>query len=74
MKKIKHLDKVILGENIRMARLKKRVSQRELAEFCGVKQSKISTVERGECFPSIELAFNIATFLGVKLEDLAPRN
>lgn len=58
------------GENVRMNRLKKRIPQHLLAEHCGVKQSNISMIERGESSPSLELAIKLSIALGISLDEL----
>lgn len=40
--------KTYVGDAIRMARLRRRISQRELAELSGVTESAICKIERGE--------------------------
>ncbi len=59
--------KVILGKNIKTYRLKKRLSQTQLAEMVDVSFRYISYVECGKSFPSAEVLEAIAHSLGVQI-------
>ena len=48
-----------------MARAEKNLTQKELSELSGVRQSNISRIERGMCIPTLEA---IAKGLGKKLK------
>lgn len=37
-----------VGDEIRMARLRRKLSQKELAEMCGITQAALCKIERGE--------------------------
>jgi len=50
------------------ARIKRKLSQRKLAESIGIKQSSLARVEGGKHMPSIAMLDKIATGLGKKLE------
>lgn len=45
-------------------------SQRELAEFLNVSRVKLSLIENNVKSPSLEIALQIAEFLGVDLADV----
>ena len=46
------------------------VSQEELAKHLGVSRQTISSIENGRYNPSIVLAFKIADFFNLKIEDI----
>lgn len=50
------------------ARIKRKLSQRALAESIGLKQSSLARVESGKHMPSIEMLTKIAQGLGKRLE------
>lgn len=59
-----------IGDNVRMARLRGRVSQRELGERLGVSHAAISDIERGKTKPDLDVLGLIAETLGVPLTDI----
>jgi len=46
------------------------LSQEELANKCGVTRQTISAIENNKYSPTLQLAFNIATILEVKVDEL----
>lgn len=44
-----------------------RMTQRQLAEACGVHQSEISRIERGQVSPTLDTVARLAAPLGVRL-------
>jgi transcriptional regulator with XRE-family HTH domain len=60
-----------ISENIINARLKNGLTQKELANLLGTKQSSISRLERGLSLPSLSFLLKIAEVLGMSLS--APR-
>ncbi len=46
------------------------LTQEELAKKLGVSRQTIIAIERGKYDPSLELAFKIARFFKVKIEDI----
>lgn len=50
--------------NLKEERMKKELSQSQLAEQCGVFRTNISNIEHGVTKPSIKLAKKIAKILG----------
>ena len=50
------------------ARNEKNLTQKELSELSGIRQSNISRIERGVCAPSINTLEAIANALGKKLK------
>ena len=61
---------VSLGNNVRLFRNKKGLSQEDLADLCGLHRTYIGMVERGEKNITVLSLYRIATALGVNLEDL----
>lgn len=59
-----------LGNRIRDIRLKKGLTQAELADKCGCNRNYISMLERGERNPSYKSMVMIANGLGVKIQKL----
>ena len=57
----------VISEIIR-ARLEKNITQNQLAEMIGTKQSNISRLESGEYNPSLEFLNKVAQALGKSLE------
>ena len=57
----------VLGESIRVARLKRRWTTADLAERVGVSRATISKVEHGDPSVSIGTFFEAATLVGVPL-------
>ncbi len=50
------------------ARLEKNMTQKQLAEVSGVRQSNISRIENGACTPTLTTLCEIASALGKKLK------
>ncbi|RLC70707.1 MAG: transcriptional regulator [Chloroflexi bacterium] len=46
------------------------LTQEALAERLGVTRQTIIAIEKGKYAPSLELAFKIAKFFGVRIEDV----
>ena len=61
---------VSFGDNIRTTRLKRGVSQEELAQRAGIERSYMGQIERGEGNPSFKKIVNISNALGVAPRDL----
>jgi len=61
-----------MGKNLRLksARAAKDMSQKDLAEACGVSRQTINAIEIGEYNPTIKLCVNICRVLGKTLNDL----
>ncbi len=59
-----------IGGNIKELRLKRALTQKELAEMVNVDQSMICSIERGSKAPSLPLGKEIADALCCKIEDL----
>jgi transcriptional regulator with XRE-family HTH domain len=61
---------LIKGSLVREIRLKKGLSQRELAEKVGVTQTHISKIEKGIVSPSHATTDGILQILGVSMDDI----
>ena len=61
-----------MGKNLRLksARAAKDMSQKDLAEVCGVSRHTINAIEIGEYNPTIKLCVNICRVLDKTLNDL----
>ena len=60
----------LVGRNVQRIRLKKKMTQEELAEVSGFSQQYISGLERGRRNPTIVSLYELATALGVSHVDL----
>lgn len=63
-------NELVLKNNLKEARAKKQISQRELAEMVGVSRNTISSIETGQFNPTAKLALIICIALDKKFEDL----
>ena len=61
---------IALGESIRMERLRRRLSQRELGARLGVSHAAISDLENGKTKADLDRLSAIAAALGLTLEQL----
>ncbi len=59
-----------LGLNIKMARLRKNISQEELAELINTSRTTISMIETARQNPTILKIIDIAHVLDISLDDL----
>ncbi|GAB6102983.1 helix-turn-helix transcriptional regulator [Thermococcus atlanticus] len=59
-----------MRNRLRELRELKGLTQEELAKALGVTRQTIIAIERGRYDPSLRLAFKIARFFGVKIEDV----
>ncbi len=55
---------------VHVLRARKRMSQQELADAVGVTRATINAIEGGNYNPSLELAFRLARFFGVGIEEI----
>ena len=62
----------LLGEMVKAARLRRRMSTRELAERTGASRGLVVRVEAGDMGSAIGAAFEMAAVLGVPLFDADP--
>jgi len=54
-------------------RIKNKLTLRELAEHIGVTLAYISQLEKEQKTPSLKVAFKLANFFGVSVEELFPQ-
>ncbi|MBC7094927.1 helix-turn-helix transcriptional regulator [Thermococcus sp.] len=59
-----------MRNRLRELREAKGLTQEELAKALGVTRQTIIAIEKGKYNPSLELAFKIAKFFKVKIEDI----
>ncbi len=59
-----------MKNSIKENREKLDISQGRLAELCHVSRQTINAIENNKYDPSLQLAFNIAKNLGMKIDDL----
>jgi len=62
----------ILGGNLRKERLKKKLTQDELAHMCKFYRTYINLVETAKRTPSSYSLFRIASALGIPVDSLYP--
>ena len=48
----------------------KKISQKELAELCGVTRQTINAIENDKYDPTLQLAFDLARVLGTTVDEL----
>ena len=65
-----HLGGAYLENNIRALRKNKKITQDDLADAVGVTRQTIISIESGKYNASLQLAFKIAGYFGVKIEDV----
>lgn len=56
--------------NIKIERIKKKLSQEQLSELANLSKNTIGNIERGEVSPTIATLEKIANALGIKFTDL----
>jgi len=54
-----------LGENIRLARVRRRMSQNELAEACNITRKTLYTLENGKSGTTVATVFSVLWKLGL---------
>ena len=58
-----------IGESMKEARLKAGLTQKQLAERAGTRQSDISCIERNLCNPTLSTTINLADSLGITIDE-----
>lgn len=61
---------LVLKNNLKEIRGKKKLSQQDLASMVGVSRNTISSLETGQYEPTAKLAYILAIALDMKFEDL----
>jgi transcriptional regulator with XRE-family HTH domain len=59
-----------LGKKIKVMRIKRGLTQKQLADRLGVKQQNVSDWERGERSPSVKNLKKLADVLNCRIDDL----
>ncbi|HDR7311679.1 TPA: helix-turn-helix transcriptional regulator, partial [Bacillus cytotoxicus] len=59
-----------MENNIKSLRKVQKISQDELANLCNVSRQTINAIENNKYDPSLVLAFSIANYLNVKVDEL----
>lgn len=62
--------RLLFGRNLKIARLRCVLTQRELAEKIDVSVYAIRLYEQGRCLPSAEVLHDLVTVLGITTADL----
>ncbi len=64
------MDNIRLAENLVALRKAKRITQEQLAEFCGITKASVSKWETGQTLPDVMLLPRLATFFGISIDEL----
>jgi transcriptional regulator with XRE-family HTH domain len=59
-----------LSDRVRVLRNRRGWSLKRMSELCGVSRSMLSEIERGQANPTVAVALEIATALGLTLDEL----
>ncbi|WP_339213902.1 helix-turn-helix transcriptional regulator [Ornithinibacillus sp. FSL M8-0202] len=59
-----------MKNRIKEFREKKHLSQGKVADLCNVSRQTINAIENDKYDPSLQLAFDLASVLGVKVDEL----
>ena len=59
-----------MDNEIRVCRAKKDITQGELADAVGVSRQTIISIEKGKYDPSLDLAFKLANYFQMSIEDI----
>ena len=62
--------KLKVNSRVHVLRAERRLSQQALGEEIDVTRATINAIESGDYNPSLELAFRLARFFGVGIEEL----
>ncbi len=62
--------KNVIMSRLHVLRAEKRMTQEKLAEAVGVTRATIIAIEKGNYNPSLELAFKLAHFFNVGIEEI----
>lgn len=66
-------DKPVIRNRLKVLRVERGLSRRELADILGVNYQTVGYVERGDYQPSLELAFRICEFFELPIEAVFSR-
>ena len=59
-----------MDNELRVCRARRDISQGELAMAVGVSRQTIISIEKGRYDPSLELAFRLARYFGLSIEEI----
>ena len=59
-----------MRNDVRMQRTSRELSQAALAEAMGVSRQTINSIETGKYLPSLPLAFTLAAYFDIAIEEL----
>jgi len=62
--------KLKINSRLHVLRAEQRITQEQLAKEVGVTRATIVAIEGGDYNPSLELAFKLARFFNVRIEDI----
>ena len=62
--------KVVFGEVLKELRIKRELTQQQLADYSGMDRAYISELERGLLLPSLETVFKLAKQLKIKPREM----
>lgn len=62
----------IVADNIRIERLRKRISQEKLAEYVGISTKYLNMIENKKANPTIVVVIKICQTLDITLETIFP--
>lgn len=60
--------KLEIGEVIRFYRKRKKITQQQLADFCGISKQYLSSIERNEHKPNAALLLSVIKYLNIPLD------
>lgn len=63
------VDYIALGKRIKIARIRKDLSQEKTAEICNISSRHVSNIETGKTKPSLTTLIAIANALGVSIDE-----
>ncbi len=66
--------KLLIGENIRRIRLKRNLTQEEMAAHLGISFQSVSKWERGDGYPDITMLPALANYFGISVDELLGMN
>lgn len=69
-----HSNEMQIAENLRVLRARKNMSLRDVARVLDITPQSLSNYENGTSVPSYPLAWKIADFYNVTLDELGGRN
>lgn len=64
------MERLCLAENLTMFRKNRKITQEQLADFCGVTKASVSKWETGQTLPDILLLPKLAAFFEVSIDEL----